>query len=108
MENNESTCETCDLKGDQGWGPLPEGAVSHCRDCHRSWRLKSEGHCAGCHQHFSSEKAFDLHRMGAYTPVGERYCAAPASVTYSTGTRKLFARETAYGMVWSTNAPLED
>lgn len=45
-------------------GQLKDAAgqmVWWCGDCGRTWTSMQQGHCAGCHQHFSSDSAFDLH-----------------------------------------------
>ena len=55
-------CPVCEHNAEHGWWgkTIPAGAT-HCRDCHRTWKAKSEGHCAGCHQHFAGS-TFDAHQ----------------------------------------------
>ena len=43
------------------WGRTIHSTAAHCRDCHRTWTAKAEGHCAGCHQHFAGA-TFDKHQ----------------------------------------------
>ena len=60
---------------------------TRCHGGGRRWAGLAECHCAGCHQHFSSVSAFDLHRLN-----GE--CVDPTE-------RGLVTRWGTYGPVWS-------
>ena len=60
---------------------------TRCHGCGRRWAGLAECHCAGCHQHFSSVSAFDLHRVS-----GE--CIDPA------GHSRLVVRSGPHGVVW--------
>jgi hypothetical protein len=50
-------CSNAEIRG--WWGPDHKG--THCRDCHRSWTGTTQVHCVGCHEHFTSARAFDAH-----------------------------------------------
>ena len=54
--------------------------------CGAKWTGKTRAHCAGCHETFSSDSAFDKHRKGLR-------CHTPESVG-------LVAREGAHGTIW--------
>jgi hypothetical protein len=59
------------LRGARLLAPHPSG--THCHTCHRSWRGWAEIHCVGCHEHFSSDDALQLHQTGVK-------CRPPADV----------------------------
>jgi hypothetical protein len=87
-------CEPCAHAAAQGWwGPLPDGATTHCRRCHRGWSGAGQVHCSRCCRHFSADSALRLHR-------GPNGCADPATITTQTGTPRLERREDRFGVVW--------
>lgn len=63
------------------------GGAGKC-DCR--W-TDSRYHCTKCHEGFTTEQNFDLHRTG---PVGNRQCAPPAKAG-------LEARQRNSGPVWA-------
>lgn len=50
-------------------------------------------HCSSCGAHFSSESAFDTHRVGRFSP-NERRCVEPADATDRKGRAKFEPRST--------------
>ena len=61
-------------------------------NCGAKWTGASRAHCAGCHETFSCDKNFDLHRKSSA-------CAPPDCGG------KLLPRENEYGTVVWTGAP---
>lgn len=91
---NEPRCPICAHVDEHGWyGPGFNG--EHYRDCHRSWTGLAECHCAGCHRHFGSDSAFDIHQIGV-----DAVCRDPATLFDRHGTPRLKAVERKSGMVW--------
>lgn len=77
------SCPICTHNLEHGWYG-PDFAGERCRDCHRSWTGLAECHCAGCHQHFGSDSAFDLHQVG-----DEVICRDPATLIDRHGAPRL-------------------
>ena len=46
--------------------------MAKCTRCGKTWDSKSQAHCTGCCEHFSSVFAFDKHRTGQHD--GDRRC----------------------------------
>jgi hypothetical protein len=86
-------CEPCIHAMEHGWWGDIAPARTHCRDCHRSWRSRIEGHCTLCHSHFFNPKAFDAH----LTAEG---CRPPATVARRDGQPRLHPVSTPYGELW--------
>jgi len=77
--------------------------VGSCRDCGRQWTGNREAHCAGCHRHFSSDSAFDLHQHLDHDPCdveGEhgRTCQA---VSACHDPKRLIEVQTPEGPLWA-------
>jgi hypothetical protein len=86
-------CDLCGHAREQGWCRLLDGqSVTHCFDCHRTWRMATvEVHCAVCHEHFSCYGAFDEHLRGTVTVEH----LAPGSV------KTLALRSASSGPLWA-------
>lgn len=88
LKNAHSECDVCE--------DLPHAVMTHCRQCHASWRRTSKtGHCATCHRTFSTPSVFDMHLLS-------RGCTDPAEVRKRDGERKFADPEpNAFGtLVW--------
>jgi hypothetical protein len=57
-----------------------------CTDCDIKWRGDAIAHCKGCHETFSSDSGFFLHRRAFK-------CTPPEEVKHKDGSRKLFYDE---------------
>lgn len=89
-------CEVCQRVLDTHWVGLVAGrAGSHCAGCCRSWTSPVEAHCATCHAHFSTPRAFDAHfaRDGSHLD--------PATVRRRDGRPRFVARERPLGVTWA-------
>lgn len=73
--------------------------MTRCQTCDRTWNGLAEAHCAaaGCHRHFTTVTAFDLHRVG---PGDDRRCADPATLVRGDGKPRLSVVLRASGDVW--------
>lgn len=69
----------------------------YCPDCGREWDALGEAHCACCCKHFTSDSAFDVHRV-----KGE--CVDPATIKVVKGEREgeavLELTTRASGLAW--------
>lgn len=68
--------------------------------CARIWTGRREAHCSGCHLHFSSDSAFDVHRnaapsLGAYS---EAALCKPETQLQNDG--RLIKKDGRFGSVW--------
>lgn len=83
-------CDLCANVEREGW--WGESGVTHCRLCHRTWKMTTkQAHCMTCCEHFSSPSAFDLHLLPL--DAGEA-CADPSTFTNKkTKERLLVQRE---------------
>lgn len=80
----------------EGGTPSRRGRFS-CQ-CGRRWRAFRDAHCAGCHRHFGSVHAFDIHRVGDQ-------CSDPATITTRDQRRNaLKAVDGPDGRVWVTGS----
>jgi len=77
---------------DASWGPPWD--LTHCRKCHRDWRMGSpQCHCTLCCAHFSNHRAADMH----ITPTG---CRAPAEAVTKNGEPRLVLGRDRFGPIW--------
>ncbi len=71
-----------------------------CTKCGRTWTGVTQAHCTVCHEHFSTVKNFDAHRV-ARPP---RKCASPATQlrTKRDGTKVPILKSvpTVHGPLW--------
>ena len=93
MSPSERDCARCaHATRHRSWGPPWE--VTHCRECHRDWRMSSpQCHCTLCCAHFSNHRAADLHM----TATG---CRPLAEVVSKRGEQRLMLRQDRYGPIW--------
>lgn len=84
-----------------------------CKDCGREWTGKAEGHCAYCHEQFSSYAAYDRHLVTRNVTVQTRRgpaedqqvrCRPVEDFTkpMRNGKPRLVAVQRASGRVWVT------
>ena len=67
--------------------------IGYC-DCGRTWNTHGEAHCAGCHEHFTSDSGFDAHRRNDQ-------CHNPKTLRTPRSKKKVFAStERASGQAW--------
>jgi alpha-D-ribose 1-methylphosphonate 5-triphosphate synthase subunit PhnL len=94
MLSNPSTAEAV---------TVPKGSFG-CNQCGRRWFGLSEGHCTVCHTNFSSDKSFDLHRVGEYEPDTRRCLTEKEmhALTNNNGRKLLDVRERSLGNTWVT------
>ncbi len=73
--------------------------VWDCRDCGRLWTGTQQGHCAGCHLHFSSDSAFEEHVVApsAYGPRPFKTCKTQDELMDG---GRLTIHESKYGRLW--------
>lgn len=87
-------CGPCTHAREHGWwGPTLGSAVTHCRDCHRSWRSLREGHCATCCRHFADTAAHAAH-------LRDGECCDPATITRTDGSPRFKLVESPFGPLW--------
>lgn len=86
----DQDCDMCDSARREGWWGM--SGVTHCRMCHRTWKMTSkQAHCTVCCAHFSSPTAFDLHLGPIGQPVA---CMDPGTViNKKTGAYLLMQKE---------------
>jgi hypothetical protein len=87
-----------------------------CQDCGRQWTAAREAHCAGCHRHFSSDSAFDMHQRLDHGPCAthpknrrqpHRVCYAqsirldPATLIKADGSPRLVLTASRFGKTWA-------
>jgi hypothetical protein len=68
--------------------------IGCCSGCDRTWNNTGQAHCAapGCHRHFSSTRAFDMH-FGRIPASGPTPCRDPAKLRNRDGSPKLVERD---------------
>ena len=74
--------------------------VWSCGDCSRLWTSMQQAHCTGCHQHFSSDSAFDLHTV-APPPLGPRPFKTCKTADELMGIRRLTWAQDRFGGYWA-------
>ena len=87
------TCPRCAHAAQHGWWGPPHG-VTHCRKCHRDWRMGSpQCHCTLCCAHFSNYRGADSHQTATR-------CRPPAEVLAKSGKALLVLCRDRYGPIW--------
>lgn len=72
--------------------PSGSSVQARCGGCTRTWTGHTQAHCKSCHQHFTSDAAFDRHREGSFDPRHEgtgnyRHCIPVARFAEPYGKR---------------------
>ena len=71
----------------------PWEQIGYC-DCGRTWNAHGEAHCAGCHEHFTSDSGFTAHRR-------EGVCHDPKTLLTVKAKKKVFTSiQRASGQAW--------
>ena len=68
-------------------------SVGYCPTCEREWDALSEAHCACCCRQFTSDSAFDRHRV-------KSECVDPGSIRDKHGEAVLELTQRASGPTW--------
>ncbi len=76
-------------------------AVAGC-DCGRIWRGHASAHCPTCHNHFTSDRAFDAHLA---SPDSPNPCYPPETLIRKDGEPRFLLVQRAHGPVWMLNKP---
>lgn len=69
--------------------------ITHCRDCHTTWKSLSQAHCVICHEQFSTDGTADAHWVST-----NKKLKLPGEHTHPSEVSALKCVEEQFGPVW--------